>query len=116
MKKKLINYLGLLGIVQLLSYTAAVVFAPLAFPGYDWLSQAVSDLSADSAPSRMLWDQLSALYSVCSPVCVTCAAVYISETKPGSKAFRVGIYLFALMTWISKVGFAMFRSPTAARR
>ena len=42
--------LGLLGIVSLLSYTAAVVFSPLAYPGYDWMAQAVSDLSA-AAPS-----------------------------------------------------------------
>ena len=45
MKKSLIQKLGLLGIVSFLSYTAAVVFAPLAYPGYNPLSQAVSDLS-----------------------------------------------------------------------
>ena len=46
MKKSLIQKLGLLGIVSFLSYTAAVVFAPLAYPGYNWMAQAVSDLSA----------------------------------------------------------------------
>ena len=51
MKKPLIQKLGLLGIVSLLSYTAAVVFSPLAYPGYDWMAQAVSDLSAADAPS-----------------------------------------------------------------
>ena len=34
MKKPLIQKLGLLGILSFLSYTAAVVFAPLAYPGY----------------------------------------------------------------------------------
>jgi hypothetical membrane protein len=43
MKRQLINWLGLLGSISLLSYTAAVVFSPLAYPGYDWMSQAVSD-------------------------------------------------------------------------
>ena len=57
MKKNLINWLGLLGVVSLLSYTAAVVFAPLGYPGYDWMKQAVSDLSATDAPSRVLWNQ-----------------------------------------------------------
>lgn len=47
MKRTLINYLGLLGMVSLLSYTAAVIFSPLAYPDYHWLSQAVSDLSAE---------------------------------------------------------------------
>ena len=34
-----------------LSCTAAVVFSPLAYPGYNWMAQAVSDLSAANAPS-----------------------------------------------------------------
>ena len=42
---------GLLGMISLLSYAAADIFAPLAYSGYDSLSQAVSDLSADTAPS-----------------------------------------------------------------
>ena len=46
MKKTLLNYCGLLGIVAFLSYTAAVVFSPMAYPGYDWMAQAVSNLSA----------------------------------------------------------------------
>jgi len=58
-EKILINRLGLLGLLSLLSYTAAVIFAPLAYPGYDWMAQAVSDLSAGNAPSQMLWQQLS---------------------------------------------------------
>ena len=39
MKKSLIQKLGLLGVVSFLSYTAAVVFAPLAYPGYHWMAQ-----------------------------------------------------------------------------
>ena len=54
MKKSLIQKLGLLGVVSFLSYTAAVVFAPLAYPNYNWMAQAVSDLSAANAPSLAL--------------------------------------------------------------
>ena len=54
MKRTLINYLGILGIISLISYTLAVVFSPLGYPGYNWMSQAVSDLSAQNAPSKML--------------------------------------------------------------
>ena len=56
MKRSLSQKLGLLGIVSFLSYTAAVVFAPLAYPGYHWMAQAVSDLSAANAPSLALWN------------------------------------------------------------
>ena len=55
MNRKLIQWLGLTGVVALLSYTAAVLFSPLAYPDYDWMAQAVSDLSAETAPSKMLW-------------------------------------------------------------
>ena len=68
-KKNLLNYCGLLGVAAFLSYTAAVVFSPLAYPGYDWMAQAVSDLSASNAPSLRLWNQLSSLYNVCTLVC-----------------------------------------------
>lgn len=54
MKKALLQKLGLLGVVSLLSYTAAVVFSPLAYPGYNPMAQAVSDLSAANAPSLSL--------------------------------------------------------------
>ena len=64
MNKKLINWLGLTGVISFISYAAAVIFSPLAFPEYDWMSQAVSDLSAETAPSRQLWSQLSAFYKV----------------------------------------------------
>ena len=107
-KRKLINWLGLIGIIQLISYTAAVVFSPTAFPGYDWKSMAVSDLSAVDAPSRMLWEQLSAFYGVGSVVCSTCVSIYVSDKKVSTKLFRLGVYLFTIMNWVSNVGYKMF--------
>lgn len=108
MDRKLINIAGLTGIVSLISYTVAVIFAPLAFPGYNWMAQAVSDLSAETAPSRLLWNQLSAAYNVCSPVCMMCVSIFVSDKKIGTKLFRLGIYLFAIMNWISAIGYRMF--------
>ena len=106
MKKSLLQRLGLLGVVSFLSYTAAVVFAPLAYPGYNWMAQAVSGLSAANAPSLALWNQLSALYNVCEVVCVTVVCIGIQGWK--TKLLRSGIYLFAVMEWISAVGYRMF--------
>ena len=62
-EKSLLNYCGLLGVAAFLLYTAAVVFSPLAYSGYDWMAQAVSDFSASNAPSLRLWNQLSSLYA-----------------------------------------------------
>ena len=106
MKKSLIQKLGLLGILSFLSYTTAVLFAPLAYPGYNWMAQAVSDLSAANAPSLALWNQLSAFYNVCEVVCATVVCIGIQGQK--TKLLRTGIYLFAIMEWISAVGYRMF--------
>ena len=106
MKKSLTQKLGLLGVVSLLSYTAAVVFAPLAYPCYDWMAQAVSDLSAANAPSLSLWNQLSSLYNVCEVLSIMVVCIGIQGRK--TKLLRAGIYVFAEMEWISAVGFRMF--------
>ena len=106
MKKSLIQKLGLLGVVSFLSYTAAVVFAPLAYPGYNPMAQAVSDLSAANAPSLTLWNQLSALYNACEVVCVTVVCIGVQGQK--TRLLRSGVYLFAMMEWISAVGYRMF--------
>ena len=106
MRKPLLQKLGLLGVVSLLSYTAAVVFSPLAYPGYRWMAQAVSDLSAANAPSLGLWNRLSALYNVCEVVCVTAVCVGIQGRK--TRLLRTGIALFALMEWVSAVGYRIF--------
>mgnify|MGYP004586103425 CR=1 FL=1 len=106
MRKSLIQRLGLLGPVSFLSYTAAVVLAPLAYPGYNRMAQAVSDLSAANAPSLMLWNQLTALYNVCEVVCATVVCIGIEGHK--NKLLRSGIYLFAIMEWVSAVGYRAF--------
>ena len=106
MKRSLTQKLGLLGVVSFLSYTAAVVFAPLTYPGYNWMAQAVSDLSAANAPSLALWNQLSALYNACEVVCATVVCIGIQGQK--TKLLRSGIYLCAIMEWISAVGYRMF--------
>lgn len=106
MKRDFINYCGLLGIVSFLSYTAAVVFSPLDYPGYNWMAQAVSDLSAANAPSLRLWNQLSSLYNISILICamMVCAGIQ----GKGSRLLRSGIYLFTAMEWISAAGFSMF--------
>ena len=106
MNRTLTQKLGLLGIVSFLSYAAAVFLSPLAYPGYDGLTQAVSDLSAANAPSLALWNKLSSLYNVCEVVCATVVCIGIQGKK--TKLLRFGIYLFAVMEWISAVGFRMF--------
>ena len=101
-----LSRLGICGIISLLSYTAMVVFSPLAYPGYDWLSMAVSDLSAVGAPSEALAGQLNALFAPCGIVSIT--AVCVAMGNVTERPLRFGIYLFCAMEWICTVGYAMF--------
>ncbi len=98
--------LGLTGVIALLSYTAMVVFSPLAYPGYDWMTMAVSELSADGAPSRALATQLNALFGPCSVVSAT--LVFIASKKSEVRLFRFGIACFMAMEWICAAGYEMF--------
>lgn len=101
-----LSKLGICGIVSLLSYTAMVVFSPLAYPGYNWMSMAVSELSAVGAPSKELAGQLNALFGPCALVSVMAVCVAVAGRK--TKMFRVGIYLFAAMEWCCNVGYECF--------
>jgi magnesium-transporting ATPase (P-type) len=106
MKKTLVNWLGLLGLISLLSYTAMVLFAPLGYPGYDWKSQAVSDLSASNSPSLTLATQLNALFFFFVIVCVMMVCVAVQGRL--NKTLRAGVYSFAVMTFVTAVGYTMF--------
>ena len=106
MIEKRLRMLGILGIISLLSYTAMVVFSPLAYPGYDWLSMAVSDLGAEGAPSEKLAGQLNALFGPCGLVSIMAVCVGVVGCK--SKVLKLGIYFFAAMEWACNVGYNLF--------
>lgn len=106
MLEKRLRRFGIFGIISLLSYTAMVVFSPLAYPGYDWLSMAVSELSAEGAPSQELAEQLNALFGPCGLVSIMAVCLGVAECK--SKVFKSGIYCFAVMEWACNVGYNLF--------
>ena len=101
-----LSKLGICGIISLVSYSAMVIFSPLAYPGYNWLSMAVSELSAVGAPSKELAGQLNALFGPCAIVSIM--AVCVAVAKSGSRILKIGIYLFAAMEWCCNVGYECF--------
>lgn len=104
--KMKLSKLGIAGIISLLSYTAMVVFSPLAYPGYYSMTMAVSDLTADGAPSQALASQLNCLFGPCAVVSImaVCVAVYGCKIK----TFKAGIFFFAAMEWVCNAGYTMF--------
>ena len=101
-----LSRLGICGIISLLSYAAMVFFSPLAYPGYDWMRMAVSDLTAEGAPSQVLAGQLNSLFGPCGIVSIMAVCVGVAGCK--SKVLKLGIYFFAAMEWICNVGYTMF--------
>ena len=85
---------------------AMVLFSPLAYPRYDWMSMAVSELSAVGAPSRELAAQLNSLFSLCAVVSIMAVCVAVRNCK--EKLLRRGVYLLAVMEWLCTVGYGCF--------
>ena len=103
MIEKRLRKLGIFGVISLLSYTAMVLFSPLAYPGYDWLSMAVSDLCAKGAPSEDLAGRLNELFGPCGLVSIMAVCVSVAVCK--SKVLTAGVYFFTAMEWICNVGY-----------
>ena len=106
MIEKRLRLLGLLGVVSLLSYSAFVFISPFFYPGYDWLSSAVSDLCAADAPSLSVANRLNALFGPCGVVSAT--AVWVASARNKSKLLKSGVSSFLIMEWVCYVGYELF--------
>ena len=104
--RKLENWFGLLGVAGYIIYLLTVFISQRAYPGYNWMGQAISDLSALNAPSRELWTQLTTVSSACGLVFSALAPIYIRNRL--NRNLRVGIYLFAVLSWVDTLGYTLF--------
>lgn len=111
MNKKLIKYLCLAGIMSAIFYLLHDIIGAANYPDYNWQAQAVSDLTATDAPSFAIAGGLSHVYAIFS--CICCVMLCIVAGKLKKKALRLGIYLFALMSFISAIGYSLFPLSSA---
>ena len=105
-KRSLLQWFCLSGVLGLIFYILHMVLGAMYYPGYDWMRQAVSDLTAVNAPSREIANSFSDIYSLCSTVCCTLVCVMIQGK--GNRLLRIGIDLFTAMNWISAIGYSLF--------
>ena len=105
-KRKLINYLCLVGILSLVFYILHDVVGAIKYPGYNWTSQAVSDLTATDSPVYVLSHGLSVVHGIFSCICCTLVCILVQKEK--KKSLRVGVYLFTIMGFISSIGYTLF--------
>ena len=109
--KKLINYFCLSGIISIIFYILHDVIGTMNYPGYNWMSQAVSDLTATDAPSFVVASGFVTVYKILN--CLCCALLCILMKNENKKSLRIGIYLFAIMNFISAIGYALFPLSSA---
>lgn len=105
-KRTRMQWLVLVGLVGTLFYFLHVILGKLYYPGYSSLAQAVSDLTAANAPSREIASTYSRVYGLFNVTACTLFCVFFQDRV--NKVFRIGIYLFAVMQWISAVGYTLF--------
>lgn len=101
-----LRLLSLSGVIAASFYFLHVAFGIQNYPNYNSLQQAVSDLTAIDAPSFIIASRYSALYSLFSVLCCTILCLIVAEHP--NKTFRLGIYLYTAMNWISSIGYTLF--------
>ena len=76
------------------------------------MSQAVSDLSVNNAPSKMLWNRLASLYAPCGIVSIMMVCVGVRNKL--NKTIRVGIperfSVFAATGFNAVLGIYLFKN------
>jgi hypothetical protein len=100
------NWFALTGLLAGVFYLLHVVLGQLTYPGYDWMRQAVSDLTAGDSPSREIASSFSFLYGFLS--CVSCSVLCVIIAGKYNRTFRTGIYLYTAMNFFSFVGYTLF--------
>ena len=93
------------GILALVFYVLHDIIGGMNYPGYDRMSQAVSDLSAIDAPSYQIASSYSQIYGIFS--CLCCGFLFVLAYDL-NKTFKWGIYLFCLMNFVSAIGYSLF--------
>ena len=109
--KKLINWLCLSGALSVIFYLLHDAIGAMNYSGYNWMSRAVSDLTATSSPSFVIATGYLTVYKILNCLCCALLCILIKDEK--SKALRMGIYLFSIMNFISAIGYALFPLSSA---
>ena len=106
MNSKLIRLLSLSGVAAAVFYFLHVYYGIQNYPNYSSMTQAVSDLTATDAPSFIIASRFSALYSMFAVL--GCTFLCLIVTDQINKTFRLGIYLYTIMNWVSSIGYTLF--------
>lgn len=108
--KSIRYWLLICGILNVVFYLLHDCIGARFYPGYNWMAQAVSDLTATDAPSRLIASEFTKIHGIFS--CVACTLICICAKElwkeASEKILRLGLYLFVTMHWISAIGYSLF--------
>ncbi len=90
-KRKLINWLCLSGVVAAVFYLLHDTIGTANYPGYNWASQAVSDLTATDAPSFAV---AGGLTTASEFLVVSAARFYVFSHKRTRESISVSGYIY----------------------
>lgn len=111
MKNKLIltninQMIIIIGIIAIVSYFLHVILGSMNYPGYNPLSQAVSDLTSDESPSKDIARLFSSLYGIFSSLLSILLIIIYQKEK--NRRLKYGIILLSIMYITSAIGYAFF--------
>lgn len=95
-----------LAVAGIIFYFLHVLLGTINYPGYDSLSQAVSDLTSDDSPSKVIARTFSGFYGLFSSL-VAIGLIYIYR-KEDQRLLKYGIICLSVMYLISAIGYAIF--------
>lgn len=104
--KKINTVIIILGSLAIVFYFLHVILGTINYPGYDSLAQAVSDLTSDDSPSKVIARLFSSLYGVFSSL--VALGLLITFKSSTNKLMTTGIYLLSIMYLVSAIGYALF--------
>ena len=108
--KRFASWAMIAGVLALVFYIVHDIVGGMNYPGYDRMSQAVSDLTATDAPSYQIASYYSHIYGIFSCMCCALLCVLAHDLN---KTLKWGIYLFALMNFVSAIGYSLFPLSSA---
>ena len=103
---KFIKIISLLGLLSGIFYFLHIIFGNIFYENYNPMAQAISDLTADSSPSKNIARLFSGFYGVFSVIFTIGFFVYFFNKI--NKIISIGSCIFCIMTIISFIGYTLF--------
>ena len=103
--KKIVRLLLLAGVLAVIFYGLHIIIGSMYYPGYSHLTQAISDLTGEGAPSQRIASIFSTIYAILSVLFAFAVFLIFRNDKKLKKIASI-IFFFTML--ISFVGYGLF--------